>query len=516
MPTILGVLGIPVPPSVQGIDLIDRWQNPGPGDTPRALYCESLTPTKYGAHPLLGIVTETAKYIQSARPELYDLKLDPAEETNLAAAAPEKVERLRRELERLLAESRAGANGSGQVGMDEATRERLQSLGYVAGRTVRERFEFDETRADAKELIGYHEAFKEIVSLAGARDFDRARNLAREVLAAYPAAVDLHIVLGDIAFAVGSTDEAIGHYQTFLDRAETGAGTSGDGGDDWAAEYELVPELARAHFNLANALAVSGDVTAAVSHYRQTLEVRPQHIDARYNLAITLAGMGQIDEAIELFRLVTDARPLSDSAHYDLGYALALRGRYGEAEEQFAAALRCNPAHGPSHVALGDLLVAEGRLEKAAEHFEGAIEAQDDLLEAYAKLGATLLNLRRTADAIGTYRSALRRFPAWREGANTLALILATHPEQRYRSGAEAVALAEGICRQGGGERVAFLRTLAAAYAEDGQFDKAVATETRALELAKEAGRGDLDGMRERIGRYQDHRPWRTPHLGAH
>jgi len=52
------------------------------------------------------------------------------------------------------------------------------------------------------------------------------------------------------------------------------------------------------------------------------------------------------------------------------------------------------------------------------------------------------------------------------------------------------------------------LDTLAAAYAEQADFEKAVETERRAMELrdAKSSGR---EGMQSRIRLYQEHKPFR-------
>ena len=84
VPTICSLMGIDVPPDVVGVNLGGYlgWKQRISG--PRHLYCESLTPTKYSANPLRGVVTDRWKYIFTTWPELYDLKKDPQEKHNLA------------------------------------------------------------------------------------------------------------------------------------------------------------------------------------------------------------------------------------------------------------------------------------------------------------------------------------------------------------------------------------------------------------------------------------------------
>ena len=99
---------------------------------------------------------------------------------------------------------------------------------------------------------------------------------------------------------------------------------------------------------------------------------------------------------------------------------------------------------------------------------------------------------------------------------NTLAWILATHPEAAKRDGAEAVHLAEAASKLLKDRDAEVLDTLAAAYAEVGRFDQAVAMIQKALNLL---GKGDSTGlnraMQERREIYRRHRPYREAHAGS-
>jgi hypothetical protein len=74
------------------------------------------------------------------------------------------------------------------------------------------------------------------------------------------------------------------------------------------------------------------------------------------------------------------------------------------------------------------------------------------------------------------------------EAQNNMALVLATSPETRVRNGTKAVELAERADVLTGNANASISATLAAAYAEAGQFPNAITTAKRALQLATDQG----------------------------
>lgn len=94
------------------------------------------------------------------------------------------------------------------------------------------------------------------------------------------------------------------------------------------------------------------------------------------------------------------------------------------------------------------------------------------------------------------------------EAQNNMALVLATFPETRVRNGTKAVELAERADHLTGNANVS--ATLAAAYAEAGQFPNAVTTAKRALQLATHQGNTALaNAIHGQIRLYQSGLPYR-------
>ena len=75
----------------------------------------------------------------------------------------------------------------------------------------------------------------------------------------------------------------------------------------------------------------------------------------------------------------------------------------------------------------------------------------------------------------------------------SLAWLLATCPEDAQRDGTRAVELASALAEQTHYADPYVLDTLAAAYAESGRFDQALATVDAALQLARERGDREIE-----------------------
>src|SRR5205823_1916658 len=96
----------------------------------------------------------------------------------------------------------------------------------------------------------------------------------------------------------------------------------------------------------------------------------------------------------------------------------------------------------------------------------------------------------------------------WPKAFNEMAWDLATDPDVRKRNGTRALELAVTVCQATRERQPEFVDTLAAAYAELGRFEDAVATARRAHALAtKHAGLAEQ--VRERIKLYENRQPFR-------
>ena len=113
--------------------------------------------------------------------------------------------------------------------------------------------------------------------------------------------------------------------------------------------------------------------------------------------------------------------------------------------------------------------------------------------------------------AMASYRQALQLDVSYSEAQNNLAWVLATDPDVGLRNGAEALDLAKAAIRQGRGDIVSMLDTLAAAYAEKQDFERAAEAARKAIELADASGRMEQSArIQQRLKMYEANRPFRA------
>jgi predicted Zn-dependent protease len=133
--------------------------------------------------------------------------------------------------------------------------------------------------------------------------------------------------------------------------------------------------------------------------------------------------------------------------------------------------------------------------------------SSDLLAGAHFQLATLLLADEDGAPAaLEHLREAARLKPQWTPASRRLAWILATHPAPSIRNGAEALRFAVNATTPESND-LAGLDTLAAAYAELGDFSNAVATAQLALTRAQT--NAALGPLKERLQLYQADKPYR-------
>jgi protein O-mannosyl-transferase len=240
-----------------------------------------------------------------------------------------------------------------------------------------------------------------------------------------------------------------------------------------------------AHSAYGRALYKRGQVAEAISNYEAAIALEPQLGPAHYNLGEALIAQGRFEEAAAHLSQALRLRVKPVAVHVQLGIAQASQGKLKEAAESFAEALRYDAKDAVAQFNLGLTLTLLNQHQEAAEHLREALRLKPGYTEAHMPLADTCLKIGRPEEAIAQYREVIRLQPGSPIGYNNLAWILATHPSAQVRNGAEAVRLASKACELTRQQDLVPLVTLAAAYAECGQFKEAVTCAERAQELAK-------------------------------
>ena len=281
----------------------------------------------------------------------------------------------------------------------------------------------------------------------------------------------------------------------------------------WRTTLARNPGCWMAHNNLGIVLFQKGDTDDAIAHYRTTLEMQPDFWDAEYNLGIALLSKGQVDEAIAHCSNAVRIAPNDPDAQVALGNALLQKERIDDAIVHYQKALSMRPDYFLAHHSLGHAFLEKGEIDAAISHCRAALLIQSENADAHTNLAIALDEKGQTAEAIQHYKKALEISPRSVSALTNLAWLLATCSNASFRNGTKAIELSGEADQLSGGTNTLVLRALAAAYAESGQFGKAIEIARTAMQVARTQGDNSLAGaLQQEIALYELALPYReTP-----
>jgi tetratricopeptide (TPR) repeat protein len=249
---------------------------------------------------------------------------------------------------------------------------------------------------------------------------------------------------------------------------------------------EVSPGNCIAHATLAGYYANGGQLDKARAECDESIRLDATYAPAYEFLGVVFMRQGKLDEAAGNVQKALQIAPKQPYLHLLMGQVLFAQNLPERAAAQFKAMLDFDSGNSSAHFWLGKCLASQGKLDEACAEFDEAARQDPSYAEAHYELAVALSMRRKAAEAVAHYRMALRFSPDDPRALNNLAWILASNPRPEIRDGAEAVRLAGRACQITHDSEPLFLGTLAAAYAETGRFDEAVATAQRAHDVAME------------------------------
>lgn len=302
------------------------------------------------------------------------------------------------------------------------------------------------------------------------------------------------------AAAIHSSRAIAYRHKNNLDKAMVDANES----------IRLNPRYYGGYFQHAAISRRSGNLDQAISCYDAAIRLNPNYAQSYYGRAIAYSEEGDYDQAI---RDSTEAIRLKDKTYqaafyYNRAIYYQALGNFDKAIADFNDAIR---------IAANDLRCYGGRAS-AFEEMGQPNEASNDY-ERAIRLNATEPNEYRQRGiayfAKGNYRAAASDFekaarlsPSDYDAAQNLAWFQATCPEDSLRNGKEALETSLRLCGRTHWQDSDAVDTLAAAYAETGDFDNAVKYQTQALNM-RGVHAFKRKRMQERLELYRQHKRYR-------
>lgn len=231
---------------------------------------------------------------------------------------------------------------------------------------------------------------------------------------------------------------------------------------------------------------------------------------AHYILGALYDSQGRTDLAETEFKESVADDPGNVKALCGLGYILCGERKLDEAAGEYAAALRVAPDFAKAHVGLAEVLMKQHHFNEAMSEYSSALQSDPDIPEAHYQLAGLYSAKGDAVSAISQLEDAVQLAPDWPLALNNLAWMRATELDSKLRNGAEAARLAMHAVVLTGKNDPSTLDTLAAAYAENGQFSDAAATAKTAITTATADDETNLAReIQSRLKLYQAQQPYR-------
>jgi arylsulfatase A-like enzyme/Flp pilus assembly protein TadD len=358
MPTILDILGIPIPSSIQGESLLplirdDRTENEGKRD----IYFESRFPYEnMGCAAISGLLHGRFKWIDLPKSELYDVVNDPKEKSNLIL--PKNI--LAREMKRRFDDLRkkiSEPSFDSTRRLSPAEMKRLETLGYLS---IGNRQTESSIRTDPKDRIAAFTVYTQATRFDDAGDAEKAEEgylqsirMNPEFGSAYgklgdlygrlhryddgvkiysegirkaPGETHLKIQLAAILIALNRFDEAL----SILTRLEN------ESGPDFLVRTNLLAgEIWERKRRFENAIAC----------YQKAHNIESDNPEITKKLLYLLHGQNRFSEALQIYHQLEDTNPEDGRIVQDMAILYARTGDLENADIYFkkAMALKHDP-----------------------------------------------------------------------------------------------------------------------------------------------------------------------------
>lgn len=216
-------------------------------------------------------------------------------------------------------------------------------------------------------------------------------------------------------------------------------------------------------------------------------------------------SIADLDQAIKLSK-----SPAADM-YADRGQAYQSKGDYASAARDLKTAVKLNPRDTESMLALASAFQEQKDYAHAVTASTRLLERDSANADAHVSRADAYWSLGQYQAALDDYRAAVRLDPKNAVAANGLSWFLCTCPAATMRDGKRALVLASRACELSQWGQFGYVDTLAAAYAELGNFPEAVAWQQHAIDLAGPDSALKTQ-LQQRLELYRKRLPYREDH----
>ncbi|MFC1805863.1 tetratricopeptide repeat protein, partial [Planctomycetota bacterium] len=253
--------------------------------------------------------------------------------------------------------------------------------------------------------------------------------------------------------------------------------------EDFSEVLRRAPTHAWALRHRGEAWRLLKEYDKSIADYTSAIKVKPGVASAYKGRGMARCFKRELDGAIADLTAAADIEA-DDGTTYDYrGKCWLLKREYDKAIADFTKLIALRPTSSSAYYLRGRAWGSKGDRGKAIADYSKAIELDPKSGKALKARGRAYESRGDFAKAVADLEKAQELLPQDRVVANCLAWIYVS--VQQQRKPARALALAQRVVKS---KRLApYLDTLACAYAEHGEFAKAIEAEEEALRLASDA-----------------------------
>ena len=404
-PTLLDLAHVAVPSRTQGRSLLPAMFRPGNAGESSA-YSESTVPDlQFGWSPLYSLHTARYKYIDAPRAELYDIRQDPNEQTNIYPQSSDVARKMKAELDRLMTETGKDAPIPQSANLDKDTIERLSALGYIGAPVTRKKSSGDRSRplADPKDKLKIFEAVTRAGGLIMTERYPAAVELLEPALREEPTITQALLLLATCDVHLGRREEAKANLDMILkEDPENIPGLTaladilvGEGKNEDAIALckrtlSIDEKNVEAYMLIGETYIGEDKHAQALPYLEKAVELQPKLTRNRFNLAASLVGVGQYDRAETLLKGIVQESPRFPRANYNLGLLYEEQGRLEEARAAYAQEVSVFPQEFQARFNLGKVLLQLGDHSGYMDSMRKVIDVAPQRAEGYLFLARGL------------------------------------------------------------------------------------------------------------------------------
>jgi tetratricopeptide (TPR) repeat protein len=280
--------------------------------------------------------------------------------------------------------------------------------------------------------------------------------------------------------------------------------------EDFTQTIRLEPDNPKAFVSRGMTYFYMQEFDKALSDLTQAIKLDPNDTEALANRGGVYVLIGEFDKAIADEDAALEIEPNFALAFINRGAANFRIGALDDAIADESRAIELAPHAANAYDNRGICYCFNEQWDKAMADINEAIKLDPKMAMAYSNRGLVFFATGEPVMAMQDFYESIQLDPNLWLGHSNLAAMLSTCADNKFRDGKKALQHAETACKLTSWKEPECLSSLAAAYAELGEFEKAVHWQQEALEKTPTGNTREREKRSLFLKAFQQGKPYRA------